>query len=41
MDEKEYEVLIEKEKTKQQLIYSGFWILFWFIILAGCAIDVL
>ena len=41
MDDREYQVAIEKEKTKQALIHSGFWILFWCVALAGCAIGTL
>lgn len=36
MDNKEYEIEIEKQKTKREMIQAIFWLGFWFLIISGC-----
>lgn len=39
MDEREYEVQIEREKTKRDYADKIFWLLFWMIVITGCTIN--
>lgn len=38
MDEKEYKVELEREKTKRELHHKIFWLMFWFMVIGGCSI---
>ncbi len=39
MNEFEYEVAIKKEETKQKIVRSCFWILFWIVFIGGLVIS--
>lgn len=39
MDDKEYQIEMEREKTKRDYAEKIFWILFWVIVVTGCTVS--
>ncbi|WEG18592.1 hypothetical protein PQ478_08920 [Alkalihalophilus pseudofirmus] len=39
MDDKEYQIAMEKEKTKREMISSVFWLVLWLLVITGCTVS--